>query len=59
MRSIVALYLEIENCYYTCTFDRYLIDPRRVVSLVDENIMLMCVQHSGRRILESMRTSKH
>lgn len=42
MRSRVALYLEIENCYYNCTFDRYLIDTREAVSPVDEDTMLMC-----------------
>lgn len=42
MRSRVALYLEIENCYYTCTFDRHPIDTRETVSLVDEDTMLRC-----------------
>jgi len=37
-----ARYLDIEERYTHCTQDRYTLDPREAVALVDENTILVC-----------------
>lgn len=37
-----ARYLEVEERYWYCTSDRYVIDPKAAVDLVDENTILVC-----------------
>jgi len=38
-----ARYLEVEEKYVYCTDDRYVIDPKQTVDLVDENTIGICV----------------
>lgn len=37
-----ARYLEVEECYWYCTSERYVIDPKPAVDLVDENTIMVC-----------------
>ena len=37
-----ARYLEVEEKYWYCTNDRYTLDPKEAVDLVDENTILVC-----------------
>jgi glutamate decarboxylase len=38
-----ARYLEVEEKYVYCTEDRYVLDPKQTVDLVDENTIGICV----------------
>lgn len=37
-----ARYLEVEERYWYCTSERYVIDPKPAVDLVDENTIMVC-----------------
>lgn len=37
-----ARYLEVEERYLYCTSERFVIDPKEAVDLVDENTILVC-----------------
>lgn len=37
-----ARYLDVEEKYWYCTQDRYVLDPKEAVDLVDENTILLC-----------------
>ena len=37
-----ARYLEVEERYLYCTSERYVIDPKEAVDLVDENTIMVC-----------------
>ncbi|THH16691.1 hypothetical protein EW146_g3992 [Bondarzewia mesenterica] len=37
-----ARYLEVEERFWYCTEDRYVIDPKEAVDLVDENTIMVC-----------------
>jgi len=37
-----ARYLEVEERYWYCTYERYILEPKEAIDLVDENTILVC-----------------
>jgi glutamate decarboxylase len=37
-----ARYLEVEERFWYCTSERYIMDPKEAIDLVDENTILVC-----------------